>query len=248
MLLGLERKQEVALSLQEGDGRLVTLLGVEVTMDVQGWRKNSGRVDFKLLGTGTGSGPRERKPPSYGYTQAMYTWRGQGRMTAEMPWGDVSTDQDPGKVWKSLTWSRRRPGRAGGGDPPAAPLESTSPCVRPPPCRGDYEKSHPGPKLINCPGEEKGEALKRLVSPSLSLTPPQCQEPPAPRPPGQGAPLPELSPGSSLLLAACGSFSLALTPCLSARQRRKEIFQEIKLLLFPVGLSSPGLKKSSEGT
>lgn len=93
MLLGLERKQEVALSLQEGDGRLVTLLGVEVTMDVQGWRKNSGRVDFKLLGTGTGSGPRERKPPSYGYTQAMYTWRGQGRMTAEMPWGDVSTDQ-----------------------------------------------------------------------------------------------------------------------------------------------------------
>lgn len=29
---------------------MVTLRGVEVTMAVQGWRKNSGRVDFNLLG------------------------------------------------------------------------------------------------------------------------------------------------------------------------------------------------------
>lgn len=48
------------------------------------------------------------------------------------------------------------------------------------------------------------------------------------------------SPSSRLLLAetAANFLWLALTTCLKAQQCRKEIFQEIKLLLFPVWLSS----------
>lgn len=56
---------------------------------------------------------------------------------------------------------------------------------------------------------------------------------------------------SSLLLAgaAANFLWLALTTCLRARRCRKEIFQEIKLLLFPVWLSSLVYeKKSFKGT
>lgn len=47
------------------------------------------------------------------------------------------------------------------------------------------------------------------------------------------------SSSSVLLAEAAANFLwLALTTCLKALQCRKEIFQEIKLLLFPVWLSS----------
>lgn len=48
--------------------------------------------------------------------------------------------------------------------------------------------------------------------------------------------------------AAARFLWLVLTTCLKALQRRKEIFQEIKLLLFPVWLSSLGDEKRFKGT
>lgn len=41
-----EKNKKWSLPLQEGDGHVVTLRGVDVMMDVQGWRKNRGGVDF----------------------------------------------------------------------------------------------------------------------------------------------------------------------------------------------------------
>lgn len=130
-------------------------------------------------------------------------------MTTEMPWGDVSADQDPGESAEESDLVPPEAGQGRGRGLPGSPSGGHSSVALASIHRDEEEimsetsyQDRVSSTKTDCPGEERGEAMKSRAGPSLSLPPPQCQEPPPPHP-RAGSPTPRSSgPGSSLLLAA----------------------------------------------